>query len=60
MTEQERREQLIGYLSHHGQTGRLIGDQIEVKSVWSQDGRECSELELIPATVRAVRDWLGY
>ncbi len=53
--------QLLNYLKQHSITVLSNTDHtITVEAVYSKDGVAFTEPETIPATMQAVRDWLGY
>lgn len=54
-------QRLIAYIEEHGNSARLLpSGALEVVSQWCRDGETGVEVEEIPATLVAVRNWLGY
>ena len=54
-------DRLIDFIREHG--NEVLGEcdgMLTVRSVVLRDGVATLEQETIPATVRAVRDWLAY
>jgi hypothetical protein len=59
-------EQLAAYVREHGTQAMVLGDgRLSVLNVWTkleEDGTITAgqDWETLPASMRAVRDWLGY
>lgn len=49
------------FIESHGQTARVRADgRLDVLLLWSKGGVWGETWEVIPATLRAAKDWLGY
>lgn len=52
---------LVSYLKQHSiDVLGCTADQITVRTVFSKEGRAYTEQETIPASLPAVREYLGY
>ena len=57
-TEKHR---LVEFISNHGHQAWVMTGEIHVIEQWiDADGRHGSTVITLPASIRAVKDWLGY